>query len=134
MPLPDFTLSFLSWFQEAEGRYGWAACARKRSEGQPCELVTSGRVDLLLLGLDCLAANPRAHRTVCCCSLGASLEDERVRVSNGALLLPSAFPAAEEEAEAGLRGESGALSGRDELFGEEAMPPSATGTEEEREA
>lgn len=57
-----------------------------------------------------------------------------MRVSNGALLLPCAFPAAEEEAEAGLRGESGALSSCDELFGEEAVLPSAAGTEEEREA
>lgn len=55
-------------------------------------------------------------------------------VSNGALLLPCAFPAAEEEAEAGLRGQSGALSSHDELFGEEAVLPSAMGAEEEREA
>jgi len=38
-----------------------------------------------------------------------------VHVSNSALLLPCAFPAVEEEAEAGRRGESGALGSRDKL-------------------
>lgn len=66
--------------------------------------------------------------------LGVSLENKRVHVSNGALLLPCAFPAAEEEAEAGLRGQSGALSSREELFGEEAVLLSAVGAEEEHEA
>lgn len=46
-------------------------------------------------------------------------------------LLPCAFPAAEEEAEAGLGAESRSC---DELFAEEAVLPSATGTEEEHEA
>lgn len=97
-------------------------------------MITSVRVGLLLLVLDYLAANPRAYRTVCYCFFSASLENKRVHVSNGALLLPCAFPAAEEEAEAGLRGQSEALSSHDELFGEEAVLPSATGTEEERES
>ena len=65
---------------------------------------------------------------------GISLENKHVHVSNSALLLPCAFPAAEEEAEAGLRGQSGALSSHDKLFGEEAMLPSAMGAEEEHEA
>lgn len=38
-----------------------------------------------------------------------------MHVSNSALLLPCAFPAVEEEAEAGRRGESGALGSRDKL-------------------
>lgn len=88
----------------------------------------------MLLALDFLAANVSAHRTVRYCSFGASRENKHVHVSNSAVLLPCAFPAAEEEAEAGLRGQSGALSSCDERFGEEAVLPPVTGTEEECEA
>lgn len=109
-------------------------CPEPPLESQPSKTITSVRADLLLLVLDYLAANPRAHRTVCYCFFGVSLENKRVHVSNGALLLPCAFPAAEEEAEAGLRGQSGALSSHDERFGEEAVLPPAVGAEEEREA
>lgn len=61
---------------------------------------------------------------------GGSAESE-LCVSLTAPLLPCAFPAAEEEAEAGLGAESRSC---DELFAEEAVLPSATGTEEEHEA
>lgn len=63
-------------------------------------------------------------------AFGVSVENEPC-VSLTVPLLPCAFPAAEEEAEAGLEGESRSC---DELSGEEAVLPSATGMEEEHEA
>jgi len=131
--LSNFTFSFLNWSREAAGRCGWSASARSLPQRASLPGWSPPRAALWLFVPAGLAASPRARGTACRCLFGARLEKKRVRVSNGAVLLPCAFPAAEQEAEAGLRGQSGALSGGDELFGDEAVLPSAAGAEEERE-